>query len=55
MSLRNAVRSLVINTVLVRERVQSGVAYNPMSSRLAQDPYPVYARLRERDPCTAAG
>ena len=43
-------RSLVINTVLVRELMQSGVAYNPTSARLAQDPYPTYARLRERDP-----
>ncbi|MDD9986973.1 MAG: hypothetical protein OXQ31_11925 [Spirochaetaceae bacterium] len=50
MSLRNAVRSLVINTALVREWMQSGVAYNPMSARLAQDPYPIYMRLRERDP-----
>ena len=50
MSLRNAVRSLVINTVLVRELMQSGVAYNPTSARLAQDPYPTYAGLRERDP-----
>ncbi len=49
-SLRNAVRSLAINTVLVRERMQSGLAFNPMSARLAQDPYPIYARLRERDP-----
>ena len=50
LSLRNAVRSLAINTVLVRERMQSGLAFNPMSARLAQDPYPIFARLRERDP-----
>ena len=50
LSLRNAVRSLAINTVLVRERMQSGLVFNPMSARLAQDPYPIYARLRERDP-----
>ena len=24
--------------------------YNPLSARMAQDPYPFYARLRERDP-----
>ena len=50
LSLRNAVRSLVINTALIRELMQSGVAYNPTSVRLAQDPDPICARLRERDP-----
>ena len=50
MGLGNAIRSLVINTVLVRERWQSGVAYNPLSAGMAQDPYPDYARLRERSP-----
>ena len=50
MALRQAIRSVVINTVLVRERWQSGVAYNPLSGRMAQDPYPEYAKLRERDP-----
>ena len=49
-SIRQAVRSIVINAVLVRERWQSGVAYNPLSSRLAQNPYPFYAELRARDP-----
>ena len=50
MALRQAIRSLAINTVLVRERWQSGVVYNPLSGRIAQDPYPEYAKLRERDP-----
>ena len=50
MALKQAIRSVVINTVLVRERWQSGVAYNPLSGRMAQDPYPEYAKLRERDP-----
>ena len=50
MAVRQAIRSLAINTVLVRERWQSGVVYNPLSGRMAQDPYPSYAKLRERDP-----
>ena len=49
-SVRQAMRSVVVGAVLARERWQSGVAYNPLSARTAQDPYPVYAALRERDP-----
>ena len=49
-SMRHAIRSVVANAALVRERWQSGVAYNPLSARMAQDPYPVYAALRERNP-----
>ena len=36
--------------VLLRERLQSGVSYNPLTARMAQDPYPLYATLRTRDP-----
>ena len=50
MALGNAVRSLVVNTLILRERWGSGAAYNPLSARVAQDPYPDYARLRERSP-----
>ena len=32
------------------ERLESGVAYNPVSDEVARDPYAVYRRLRERDP-----
>ena len=49
-SMRKAIRSAIANAVLVRERWQSGVVYNPLSARMAQDPYPFYAALRERDP-----
>ena len=48
--MRQAIRSVVVGSMLARERWQSGVAYNPLSNRTAQDPYPVYAALRERDP-----
>ena len=43
-------RALIAGAVALRERLESGVGYNPLSARTAQDPYPVYARLRERDP-----
>ena len=45
-----AIRSAMVNAVLLRERWQSGVAYNPLSAGMAQDPYPFYAALRARDP-----
>ncbi len=48
--MRKAIRSIVVNTALLRERWESGVAYNPLSTQVTQDPYPVYARLRARDP-----
>ena len=50
MALRDAIRSLVVNTLVLRERWGSGAAYNPLSARTAQDPYPEYATLRERSP-----
>ena len=43
-------RSVGASAVMLRERLQSGVGYNPLSFRTAQDPYPVYAALRTRDP-----
>ena len=46
----DAVRFAGSGAELLRERLQSGVSYNPLSSRMAQDPYPVYASLRTRDP-----
>ena len=50
LSMRQAIRSVMINAVLARERWRSGVAYNPLSARMARNPYPVYAELRARDP-----
>ena len=37
-SMRHAIRSVIVNAVLVRERWQSGAAYNPLSARTVQDP-----------------
>ena len=50
MAMRDAIRSLAVNALLLRERWQSGVSYNPLSAEMAQDPYPTYAKLRARDP-----
>ena len=36
--------------MLGMERLQTGVTYNPLSSRLHRSPYPTYDRLRVRDP-----
>ena len=45
-----AIRSVAAAAVAVRERWESGVTYNPLSSRTAQNPYPAYAALRARAP-----
>ena len=50
MAMRDAMRSVAVGALLLRERWQSGVSYNPLSAEMAQDPYPTYARLRTRDP-----
>ena len=48
--LRWAMQSLAAEAVALPEYWRSGVAYNPLSSRAIQDPYPTYARLRARSP-----
>ena len=50
LSMRQAIRSVVVGSMLAQEHWQSGVVFNPLSTRTAQDPYPTYAALRERDP-----
>ena len=50
LSVDELIRFAVAQVGLLRERWQSGVAYNPLSARMAEDPYPVYAALRARDP-----
>ncbi len=44
------VRPVAMQALLARERLESGVAYNPLSDEVARDPYAVYRRLRDRDP-----
>ena len=43
-------RSAMVDRLLLSERRRSGVAYNPLSVRTVQDPYPDYAALRTRAP-----
>ena len=50
LSVGEAIRSAIAGAMVLRERWHSGVSYNPLSARTAQDPYPVYAALRARDP-----
>ena len=49
-AIREAARTVFAGAAVLGERWRTGVAYNPLSDRTAQDPYPVYAALRERDP-----
>ena len=49
-SLQRALKSASLNTLLVPERLRTGVAYNPLSNAIVRNPYPVYAKLRERSP-----
>jgi cytochrome P450 len=48
--LRTLIRPVALRAILVREWWQSGVTYNPLSSRLHRNPYPKYAELRAKDP-----
>ena len=40
----------VVQTLMARERLESGVAFNFFSRRLLANPYPIYRRLQTRDP-----
>ncbi len=48
--LRAALLPFIVRTLMARERLESGVSFNLFSAGLAADPYPLYRRLRERDP-----
>ena len=50
LSFGEVMRTAGAGALMYRERWQCGVSYNPLSWRMAQDPYPVYAALRSRDP-----
>ena len=47
-SLEEAVRPLLARAVAAGERWRTGVAWNPLSAAVVQDPWPVYAALRAR-------
>ena len=48
--MRAAERFLLAHAATAGERWRTGVAWNPLSARTAQDPHPVDAALREREP-----
>ena len=49
-SARRAVRPLEFAAKLARERLESGISYNPTAARIQQDPYGFYRRMRAKDP-----
>ncbi|MXX56124.1 MAG: cytochrome P450 [Gemmatimonadetes bacterium] len=49
-AIAGAVRSVYIHARLTEERLRSGVAWWPLAPSFVADPYPVYRRLRDRDP-----
>ena len=46
----NLLKPVAMQVLLARERLESGVTYNPVSEEVARDPYAVYRRLRVKDP-----
>ena len=47
---KNALRPAVITALTTWERMESGVAYNPTSASVRNDPYPTYDRMRANGP-----
>ena len=45
-----AVRWAAIRGILLKERLKTGIAVNPLSTRFREDPYPIYHALRTKDP-----
>lgn len=48
--IKNALRPTVITALTTWERMESGVAYNPTSDAIRNDPYPTYDRMRANGP-----
>ncbi|HBJ31210.1 MAG TPA: cytochrome P450 [Dehalococcoidia bacterium] len=48
--MRALLRTVLVQLPLARERMESGVAYNPLSTKMHSDPYPIYRKLREKSP-----
>ncbi|MCY4400783.1 MAG: cytochrome P450 [Gemmatimonadetes bacterium] len=49
-AIATAARSIYIRARLAEERLRTGVAWWPLAPEFVADPYPVYRRLRDRDP-----
>ena len=48
--MKRAIQPFYVAARLAEERLRTGVAWWPLSRRYIADPYPVYRKLRERDP-----
>ncbi len=48
--LQRAVKHLAMTSLLAWERLESGVAFNPLSPQLRANPYPFYDEMRRKDP-----
>jgi cytochrome P450 len=44
------IRRVGIPALALKERLQTGVAFNPIAPAMKENPYPVYAQLRAKDP-----
>ncbi|MCK9485844.1 MAG: cytochrome P450 [Dehalococcoidia bacterium] len=44
------VRPVVVRGLLAKERLKTGVTFNPLSRQWRDDPVPLFERLREKDP-----
>ena len=49
-SVKKALKPVLSPALLAWERVESGVSYDPTSTRILSDPYDTYDRLRTHDP-----
>ena len=47
---RDQFQKTAVSALTGWERVRTGASYNPLDRRIHSDPYPLYKRLRERDP-----
>jgi pimeloyl-[acyl-carrier protein] synthase len=49
------IRKVGIPALAFKERLQTGVAFNPIAAEMKENPYPAYTRLREKDPVHRSG
>ena len=49
-SIRGVIRPVAIQYLVARDWMKSRVTYNPLAGHMHDDPYPNYAKLREKDP-----
>lgn len=49
-TIRALMRTILVQLPLARERLETGVAYNPVSPELHANPYPIYRKLRNKSP-----